>query len=300
MLHTIVFIHGTGVREPVYTALFSLVQQALSFRLGAPRIHLEPCYWGGNCGSKLFLDGASVPEADTTRAIDGEEDEADYHLALWGLLHRDPFAELDLLALRQPNGEPPPGREPPGYELYQLVQTLTIEPDELEPDQKQKLASLFATADLGSHFEVARAEVAEKYREVIEAATEPLGQCRVAIARAIVARSAQLYREVNDVPDGYLTLTGTLCDRVVDLLVAALGGQERDVGNWVEERAGRLIKHVATGWFRRRRGRYSEHFAPFGADIVIYQTRRARSAISSVMRCRRPVPPRKRVERPAS
>jgi hypothetical protein len=101
-LQTIVFIHGTGVREPAYTTSFNLVQQALNRSFGAPNVHLEPCYWGETCGSQLYLGGASIPEADTTRGIDGEGNEFDYHLALWGLVYDDPFAELQMDSRHSP------------------------------------------------------------------------------------------------------------------------------------------------------------------------------------------------------
>jgi hypothetical protein len=272
--HTFVFIHGTGVREPAYTGSFSRIQQELTQRLGAPNVHLEHCYWGGTCGSRLWLNGASVPEADTTRAADGD-DVDEYHSALWAVLRDDPFAELDLLAISMPSAEAPPGVEPPGLELYRLVQTLTAEPDALDPDRREQLKSLLDNAGANKCFEAARTELVDKYRQVIESASEPLEQFRSAIARAILTRAVQLNNQT-DVAyyDGW-AITGAGAARIAELLADALGGHEMGLADWTRSRVSGLIKRIATGRFRNNRGRFSEQLAPFGADVIMYQARPA-------------------------
>jgi hypothetical protein len=275
-MHTVLFIHGTGVRDPAFTTSFNLVQQALNRRLGAPNVRVEPCYWGGTCGSELLLGGAAIPNFDSTRAVGGNEsDSVDYLLALWALLYDDASAELDLLALREPGGETPPGHEPPGADLDQLARKLSAETADLQPERRQELADLLTSAGLMPYLEEARTDIIAhpSYNRAVTAAVEPLTDYRFAIARAILARSIQKYREVQDAPDGYLSLNSTSRDRIVELLVAALGGKEAGAVDWVKERAGWLVKGVGTRWTGRRRGRVSEQFAPFGADIIVYQTR---------------------------
>lgn len=277
-MHTVVFIHGTGVREPAYTTSFNLVQQALNERLGAPNVRVEPCYWGGPHGSRFFLNGVSIPDFDTTRAA-GEEaaevgDPAEYLIALWALLYDDPFAELDLLALRA-GAEAPPGQEPVGDELDRRVRTLTLDAAALPPAARQELATLLARLELSAHFVAVRDEVVRHsaYRKAIAGAVEPLTDYRLAVARALVARCVQRYLEAADLPDGSHPLDGATRDRIVELFVAALGGRDAAVSDWVKEKAGRLVAHVGTRWFRGRRGRLSAQLGPFGADVIAYQAR---------------------------
>jgi len=82
---------------------------------------------------------------------------------------------------------------------------------------------------------------------------------------------------------------GTTRDRIKELLVAALGGREAGVVDWVKERMGLLVKGVVTGFLERKRGRVSNAITPFAADIVMYQTRRRRSEnLSAKLSNRRP------------
>jgi hypothetical protein len=279
-MHTVVFIHGTGVREAAYQTSFNLVQQALNDRFGVTGARVEPCYWGGPHGSQLFLGGISIPDFDTTRAA-GEDaaeipDPTEYPIALWALLYDDPYAELELLALSV-GGEAPPGQEPAGAELDQRVRTLTPNTGALPPAARQELGALLAAVELTPHFVAARDDVVGRaaYRAAMAGTVEPLTDFRLAVARAILARAVQRYLEAADLPDGAHPLDGATRDRIVELLVAALGGREAGVADWVKEKAGRLVARVGTRWFKGRRGRLSAQMAPFGADIIVYQTRPA-------------------------
>jgi hypothetical protein len=107
----------------------------------------------------------------------------------------------------------------------------------------------------------------------VSKAVEPLTDYRLALARALVAACVHLHRETHELPDGALPMGGDARDRLVELIVAALGGREAGVTDWVKSKAGGLIKGVGTRWVRRRRGRLSDQFAPFGADVIVYQTR---------------------------
>jgi hypothetical protein len=278
---TIIFVHGTGVREPAYSTTFGLVQQALTKRLGATGVRVEPCYWGGTLGAKLFLEGASIPTFDTTKAIPGEEhtviDDTEYLLSLWAMLYENPFAELDLLALRNaaPGEESPPGQKPPGHILDAQVKRLTTDGGTLERDAGSTLRTLLTEAGLVPYFNQARDDLVAhpSYRLAIARAVEPLTDYRLAVARALVAHCVQLLRENQDAPEGFLPMDGVTRDQIIELLVAALGGREMGVGDWIKERAGLLVKGIATRRLQRKRGQISSAMTPFAADIVMYQTR---------------------------
>src|SRR4051794_17163208 len=93
-LTTVLFVHGTGVRQAAYNrALQQVVEHMAAVR---PDCVVRPCYWGDECGAVLHADGASIPVVDGGRAI--EPGERDPSIARWSLLDDDPFAELRVLA----------------------------------------------------------------------------------------------------------------------------------------------------------------------------------------------------------
>ena len=47
-MSTVIFVHGTGVREPSFSMLFGRVRSELQRR--RPELDVEPCYWGGSRG----------------------------------------------------------------------------------------------------------------------------------------------------------------------------------------------------------------------------------------------------------
>jgi hypothetical protein len=66
---TIIFVHGTGVREPIASQTYEKVReklQALGLGLNVKRTN-----WGGQLGTRLFGGGVSVPNYDTARALSG-------------------------------------------------------------------------------------------------------------------------------------------------------------------------------------------------------------------------------------
>ncbi|WP_338702379.1 hypothetical protein V2W30_33740 [Streptomyces sp. Q6] len=93
---TVVFIHGTGVREPRFTHLRTRVTTGIDEV--APHARVVPYYWGEAHGATLAAGGASVPEGPggTGRGLDdGDEDETER----WALRYADPEAELALAAV---------------------------------------------------------------------------------------------------------------------------------------------------------------------------------------------------------
>jgi len=270
-MHTVIFVHGTGVREASYDASFAQIQEQLTTLLGATHVRVEPCFWGGALGSDLFLGGVSIPEFDTTRGIDGL-DADEYAIALWALLYGDPVAELDLLGLRE-RGELAPSQEPPGTDIDDRARRLSARGDGIPEHAVAEFVATLGLAGLAEYFDQARAEVTRDpaYRRALALAVEPLTDYRLAIARAIIAQAVALYREATDA-DG-APFDATTRDRLVELIVGGLGGRDAGVIDWVKENAGRLVKRAGTRWFRNRRGRLSATFAPFGADIIAYQAR---------------------------
>ena len=91
---TVLFIHGTGVRNPGYEETFQLIEQKLQAE--RPDLKVERCLWGDSLGTKLNAQGASIPLYDATLALD-EGEEEDYFVVLWEQLYCDPFYEYRVI-----------------------------------------------------------------------------------------------------------------------------------------------------------------------------------------------------------
>jgi hypothetical protein len=259
---TVIFVHGTGVREQAFSELFERVQSELHER--RPEVSVQPCYWGGTEGARLWHDGGSIPAYDATRGIDlGPEDE---ELAAWGLLFQDPLWELRMLAMSGPaGGERPPWQVPPGDALDASVQALV---------PSAELAAAVATAGLTTTFHPARVAVATSlpYRRAVAAASDGLGDLRLAVARAIVAEALAEQAEQDDV-DFPVVPDAEACDRVVLLLVDDLGGRERGLPGMIVAPVRGLALRAATTQARRRRGALTDATYPGAGDILLYQAR---------------------------
>ena len=257
----IVFVHGTGVREPAYSRAFSIVSKNLKER-GDLRIH--KCYWGGPHGTTLNAGGQSIPDFDTNRALGGEPSDKEFTIALWELLYQDPLFELQILALRPGRSESIPGRKPLGQDLDNRVKALT---------PSSSLREMLERVGLGDVFEQARTTVVgdRDYQAAIAAVREPLGEYRLAIARSLVAQSVVLMRfEYGDLA---FSLNAEQRDWLVEQVVAELGGTERGLSSWVKDNLSGLAKRIATNNLQRRRGRISADISGGGGDILMYQVR---------------------------
>lgn len=270
------FVHGTGVREPAYTACFRIVQDALVSRLGASRVRLERCYWGETCGTKLFRRGTSIPEFDATKAIDGvRPSDAEYEIALWSMLYDDPCAELELLAFRQAGAAPPPGTPPAAAGLERRVRSLTASLDHVAADLREPLRTNLDAAGLLEDLEGARDAILRHpaFRAVMTSAVGPSADDRLAVARALVAEAVRQRRALGGTADS-VWFDGEIRDRIVQLLADALG--EREMAgpiDWVKRKAGRFVATAGTRYLERRRGRFSEQLGVVAADVLAYQAR---------------------------
>jgi len=257
---TVIFVHGTGVREPAFSQLFDRVRTELRCR--RPEFSIEPCYWGERAGARLWHDGRSVPGYATTRAL--APDSEDEELALWDLLYRDALWELRMFAISgSAGGELPPGRMPPGDRLDASVQALV---------PSGELAAALDAAGLSRTFGSARSTVATSapYRQALAHAGDGLGELRLAVARAIVAEAlaAQAERDGADTP----SLPDAVArNRVVTLLVNALGGGGRGAAGLIGSSVRGLALRMATARARRRRGALTDATFPGAGDILLYQ-----------------------------
>lgn len=262
---TVLFVHGTGVREESYGASFERVSAELA---KAPNIIAMPCYWG-HLASELRDGGASIPEYDSTRAIceaDGAVGtDEEYSVALWGILADDPLYELRILALRAGTAaERPPGTLPPGAELARAAQRCEITPE---------LRSLLERGGIDRTFEDACLAITSSasFRAAMDGAPPAMADYRAAIARACIAE-AEAREAQEGAPAAVLTDAG-LRDNIEREIVRSLGGEERSIGGWVKDQLGAFVSRLGTRYVANRRGAVSDAAYPGAGDILLYQAR---------------------------
>jgi len=185
MTFDIVFIHGTGVREPACSKTFNKIVNHLKER--DKNLNFHKCYWGGSLGTTLNAAGQSIPVENQNRALNEDLSDEDYFLGLWELLYQDPLIELQILAIREGKNETVFGTQPDN-ELDRMVRALT---------PSSELQEMLDCADIGEFFTQAQTLIVNEddFQNAVESAEESLGEYRTAIARALVAQSYILAEE---------------------------------------------------------------------------------------------------------
>lgn len=258
----VLHVHGTGVREPAYTAGFDLFRTRVAgIRPGAT---ITPCYWGGYHGSQLGAGGISIPEGRSFRAIGGAvATDDDIEVALWGLLDADPLFELGMLAAGGTAiAELPPNVAPPGVNLATQARRLSVRmATELSEVGLHGVFAAAVDAVLGS------VEGQDALR--LDAALG--GELRTALARAFVA---QAMLAADEELDGVLALDGEHRDTLVAVVVAELGGSDRGLKAGLGKVAGRLALRMGVmKAIERRRAAITKSTTSTAGDVLMYLAR---------------------------
>ena len=224
MTTNFIFVHGTGVRQPAYGVALKKINQHLKNKDQSYQVH--QCYWGEENGSKLNEGGKSIPTFDTNRSIDGSLSEEDYKIGLWNLLYQDPLFELEILSLRESESPYIPRQETAGETLDKTIKSFFPSQTLLE-----QLTEAGINKDV---FVQAKENILEdkKYQNAIHQVQPPLGDYRLAIAKALVAQSA-IFVSSQDGSQA-LCFTGQRRDQIVDQIVSEIGGSDRGAVDWVK------------------------------------------------------------------
>lgn len=253
---TVVFIHGTGVREPGFSKLAGRVAAGLTaLREG---LRIVPYYWGHTHGATLAAGGASLPAAPGglsrgPAGPDEEENAAD----TWAALYADPYAELALAAAAAPQAvELAPGSLPPDQAIRARLAALAARGDEPALELGPGLAR--AATDLAAHSSLGPAAGA--------LGPEDLANL---VARSLTARviADALDRDAPLVP------VGDSRDAVVGRLALALGAAPGGTERGVRSLALRVAGAAASRVVERRRRALTEAAHPAAADILRYLSR---------------------------
>ncbi|MET7481920.1 alpha/beta fold hydrolase [Streptomyces sp. NPDC005538] len=246
----VVFIHGTGVREPGFSALAGRVAAGLTELRDGLRI--VPYYWGGAHGATLAAGGASLPPypGSTARGPAAADDTA----AAWAVLYSDPYAELALAAAgARASGERPPGFVPPQQKLQSRLATLAAQGDA-------------AAAELGPGLARAATDLAADPLLGLAADSVASDDLAVLAARSLVAR---VIADALDADAPFMAIGETrdaVTDRLAEVLGAPSPGAERGVRSLLLRAAGFAASRAVV----RRRRALTEATHPAAGDILRY------------------------------
>ena len=255
---TVVFVHGTGVREPALSALAEKVTAGLAAQRTEPEV--VPYDWGTAHGATLAAGGASLPpRAGTTRGPGASPGPGDEATMAWAVLYDDPYAELaSAAAASGPAVERPPGTVPPQERMRALLTALAARGDAPGAEVGPGLAR--AATDLAAH-------------PVLGPAADALGPADLAVfaARSLIARliSDALDADSPLVPVG--ETRDAVTDRIADALGAPPGGSERGLRSSLLRSAGAMAARAV----ERRRRALTEAAHPAAGDILRYLSRGA-------------------------
>jgi len=256
---TVIFVHGTGIREREYNQTFEIIEQKIHAQ--RPDVKVAPCLWG-ELGAKFNVHGASIPLEDATLALSQKEEDAD--IILWQQLYSDPLYELRLLSLKPIESGNPFGEEP-GDILQSRVATFTA---------VSQLQAKLQEAGITEVFEQAREIVicSEPYQQALLTVCESdLSEYYGAIARAIVAQ-AMFLSEQQETFSPILT-DAQLRDKVVELLTLALTEAELGLGRWLLKPLVELALPMGTNYIKGNRFELTDKISPMPGDILLYQAR---------------------------
>jgi hypothetical protein len=261
---TVVFVHGTGVRQKRYLDQFELLTSHLA-GLDRDDVRLQPCLWGDDLGATLAAGGASVPGGTG----DTEDIAAEWPVARWRLLAWDPLHEVRVLAVQYSANEPPetvPGAVAYHQRLERAARTLADQQPVQEALRSTELADFLSVA-------VAAVLQEDETRLAMRRADERIQGAELigALARAFVAEAANECEVERGWPP---LMSGAHRDTLVTAIEAVLGGQELGMSEKLVSFSGRMAMRMggARALERRRHALLLAHH-PMAGDVLRYLSR---------------------------
>jgi hypothetical protein len=255
---TIIFVHGTGVREAEYAKSLKIIEDKINenkqtFNISV--LNLVPCYWAGKHGTKLKA-GASIPNYINTKGGANSDDEKEDKVNLWKNLYKDPLYEIRKLSLK-----------PGGIVADDEVEKFCSQVENFTPDST--LSALLEEGELDRVFEQAHQEIinSQPYEWFIDKLSGSFQEYYAAIARAIVA-SAFFCCEKLDIftPVRY---NAKWRDEIVDTIISVLTQNEQEQGAIIN--FGKIL--FQNQFVDNKRGYLTDKFYPIIGDILYYQAK---------------------------
>lgn len=256
MTRSVVFVHGTGVREDAFTRTLDSVRRGMG--TAAPGLGVTGCFWGRALGSDLAMGGASIPDY-LPRASDRA---AETELAAWAVLYRGPWHELRLLSLRTVEQAGGFARtEPPSAAFERRIA-------EYRPGAA--LAKALRERGLTGHFEATLEDLrrSPELADAARTADHDGADHRRAAARGLLAGTlSRAHHAGLDVPDGLGR------DHLMSLLRADLDTDGRSATGAVKRFLGAPALALLTWKGRRTRDGHNDPALLAAGDILRYQAR---------------------------
>ncbi|WP_406144226.1 hypothetical protein [Streptomyces sp. NBC_01012] len=254
---TVVFTHGTGVREPHLTTLLTRVTSGLT--AVDPGAQLVAYRWGERHGATLAAGGASIPGppgAGTGRDTGGLDDQVD-EVAEWARLYDDPSAELVTAAAGASGRETPPGAAFPDERPRAVLREIAAQG---EPGAGPLPAGLDEAAA-----ELARTPLLGPAAASLDQETLAWVLAR-SLAASVIASGLAADSPVQSV--------GDLRDAAVSALAERLGAPPAGTGRGPLLRmAGRPLVRIGSRYAVRRRRALTDAAHPAAGDILKYLAR---------------------------
>lgn len=244
MTETILFVHGTGVRNAASERSFALINGKLASHL--PRYRLAACNWGDAFGARLNANGQSIPGyVDGGAAGMALEAAA---MARWTLLADDPLLELRVTEWNMPLG----GSQGPVM-WSRMLQTATA-------GQPLAMLASWGLAEPWSVF-IDDLDNDAQWRGTFSGIKGTVGELAAPVARALAAAFLRWLRV-----RGEAGITGAQRDRLVAALQAYFGAGA-GLRDWLADRL--------TNFAVPRRSAMSDASGAALGDILRYQARGA-------------------------
>jgi hypothetical protein len=267
---TVVFVHGTGVRQPGFNETFEVITDRVAAL--SPSTTVVPCYWAEQYGARLQCDGRSVPAYDQTKAVGGLVVEND--VALWATLYEDPLAEMSALAA----GDHPPERTAPGRvsassAIVSALPALASSPAVTNAVESCAPIRFFqdAVGAFALQANLLKSAI-QGARAMAKLGADGSDLGRIVVARAIVASTLS-----RAMAAGWPPCDAVARDWLVREIFVVLGGSEGEAkGMWGDLFRKATAPVVSAGarmvtWrMRSRRGAITDAVSPVSGDILVY------------------------------
>ena len=269
MRGTLVFVHGTGVRQAGLEKTWAKFQEQAG-KNGFDGVTLDLCDWGPTHAPHLDGIDAALPVVAAPDATVPSGDSA----AAWELLLEDPLFELRLAAeaARRAGRGAVPGEARPDERARCLI-------NKLEKIEEWDKGGLLASAEINGDEVREAASLVKESRELGQAALvagDALdGEFLEAVARAIVAQVLVEHRDDELGLQPELAFQPQLRSDVVDLVLTALfSGETRGVvGTWLRGKVVRFAETLGTHLVVPHRRKLMGLSTAALADILYYQRR---------------------------
>jgi hypothetical protein len=257
LMGSVLFVHGTGVREEGYRATVQRITRGL--QAVVPGAQVQPCLWGPEVGATLARDGRSIPDFEGVTPLEAGPEA---RRLLWELLGMDATYELRELAARPSTGA---GRVDAAVDDWpSMVAALSTDATVLAllpPEVPHKLWQQAVATVVAAPGLVGAARAARRVDTGV----------REAAARACVAGLLAALREIEAPP-----LSDDERDTLVRRVVDQLGGREAGaVFDWIGDKLKGAASRWATTKLVRQRDVLSNATYPSAGDILRYQARGA-------------------------